>query len=76
MSLEKNLAFRLSEKAVFGGLVLHRAFWEHKLKTLLKKQADRFTAVRAHVRRLFEATWEHRFALIGKLINWEYQLTN
>lgn len=75
-SLEKNLAFRLSEKAVFGGLVLQRAFWERKLKTLIKKQADRFTAVRAHVRRLFEATWEHRFALIGKLINWEYQLTN
>jgi hypothetical protein len=61
---------------VFGGLILQRAFWENKLKTLLEKQRDRFTAVCNHVRRLFEAKWEHRFALISKLVAWEYQLTH
>jgi len=73
---EKDLALRLSDNAVFGGLILQRAFWENKLKTLLEKQRDRFAAVCSHVRRLFEAKWEHRFALISKLINWEYQLAN
>ena len=74
-SLGKDLAFYLSDNAVFGGLILQRAFWEDKLKDLLEKQRDRFTSVRRHVRRLFEATWENRFSLINKLIAWEYQLT-
>jgi len=75
-SPEKDLALRLSDNAVFGGLILQRAFWENKLKTLLEKQRDRFTAVCNHVRRLFEAKWEHRFALISKLVAWEYQLAH
>lgn len=73
-SPENDLALHLSDKAVFGGLILQRAFWENKLKVLLEKQRARFTAVCNHVRRLFEAKWEHRFALISKLVNWEYQL--
>lgn len=73
-SPENALAFHLSDKAVFGGLILQRAFWENKLKALLEKQRDRFTSVCNHVRRLFEAKGEHRFALINKLVNWEYQL--
>ena len=75
VSLEKDLAFHLSDNAVFGGLILQRAFWENKLKTLLEKQRDRFTSVCRHVRRLYEATWENRFALLSKLVAWEYQLT-
>jgi hypothetical protein len=73
-SLEKDLAFYLSDNAVFGGLILQRAFWEDKLKALLEKQRERFSSVCRHVRRLFEATWENRFALISKLIAWENQL--
>jgi hypothetical protein len=73
-SPENDLAFHLSDKAAFGGLILQRAFWENKLKALLEKQRDRFTSVCNHVRRLFEAKWEHRFALISKLVNWDYQL--
>jgi hypothetical protein len=59
-----------------GGLILQRAFWENKLKTLLEKQRDRFTAVYNHVQRLFEAKWEHRFALISKLVACKYQLAH
>ena len=60
---------------LFGGLIIQRAFWEHKLKTFLENQQGRYTAVCNHVRRLFEAAWENRFALIGKLVAWEHQLT-
>ena len=45
------------------------------LKALLEKQRDRFTSVCRHVRRLFEAQWENRFALLSKLVDWEHQLT-
>ena len=69
-----DLAFLLAENAVFGGLILQRAFWEDKLKELLAKERQRVAAVCRHVRRLFEATWENRFALIDKLTAWEYQL--
>jgi len=70
----RDLAFCLSDNAVFGGLILQRAFWEDKLKTLLENQRDRFSSVCRHVRRLFEATWENRFVLTSKLVAWEYQL--
>ena len=73
-SPESDLAYRLTENAVFGGLILQRAFWEGKLKELLGNQRDSFAAVCNHVRRLFETTWENRFALISKLVAWEYQL--
>jgi hypothetical protein len=74
-SPEKDLAFHLGDRAVFGGLILQRTFWENKLKALLTGQQERFAAVCNHVRRLFEATWENRFALISKLVAWEHQLT-
>lgn len=70
----KDLAYRLGENAVFGCMIVQRAFWEDKLKALLRKQQDRFTAVCSHIRRLFETTWENRLALISKLVAWEYQL--
>jgi hypothetical protein len=73
-SPEFDLAYRLGENAVFGGLILQRTFWEEKLKELLIKQSERISAVCSHIRRLFETTWENRFALISKLIAWEYQL--
>lgn len=73
-SSEKDLAFCLSEKAVFGDLILQRAFWENKLRALLEKGQNLYASVCRHIRRLFEAKWEHRFSLISKLINWEYQL--
>jgi len=73
-SPDRDLAFCLSEKAVFGGLPLARAFWEDKLRALLETQSQRFEAVRRHVRRLYEAHWNDRFHLIGLLIEWENQL--
>jgi hypothetical protein len=73
-SQEKDLAFCLSEKAVFGGLILQRAFWEMKLQALLEKTQELYAPVCRHIRRLFEAKWENRFALISKLVNWEKQL--
>ncbi len=74
-SPEKDLDFRVSENAVFGCLFLQRAFWENKLKALLKNRRDRISAVCKHVRRLFEATWENRFQLMSKLIAWEYRIS-
>lgn len=73
-SPENDLAYQLGDRAVFGGLIVQRAFWENKLKTLLEKQHNRYTSVCSHIRRLFETTWENRFALISKLITWEHQL--
>lgn len=72
---EKNLAFRLSDNAVFGSLPLQRSFWENKLQLIIEKSRDKISAVCRHVRRLFEAAPENRFALISKLVAWEYQLT-
>ena len=71
---EQNLAFRLSDNAVFGGLLLQRTFWENKLQLILEKGRDKISAVCRHVRRLFEASPENRFALISKLVAWEYRL--
>ena len=72
---ERNLAFRLSDNAVFGSLPLQRSFWENKLQLIIEKSRDKISAVCRHVRRLFEAAPENRFALISKLVAWEYQLT-
>ena len=73
-SPENDLAYQLGDRAVFGSLIVQRAFWENKLKALLEKQRNRFAAVCSHIRRLFETTWENRFALISKLVAWECQL--
>lgn len=72
----KEFAFQLCERAVFGGLILQRAFWENKLKSFLANEKNRFAAVCRHVRRLFETSRENRFALISKLVAWEHQLVN
>ncbi|WP_446012112.1 hypothetical protein, partial [Candidatus Electrothrix sp.] len=55
---EKDLAFRLSDNAVFGGLPLQRAFWENKLQLALEKSREKISAVCRHVRRLFEASFD------------------
>ncbi len=73
-TLENDLAFRLSEKAVFGGLFLERAFWEERLKAWLVKQSHRIKAVCRHLRRLYEAEGNDRFQLISRLVDWEFQL--
>jgi hypothetical protein len=72
--LDHDLAFRLSEKAVFGGLPLARAFWEEKLRDLLVQQWQCFEAVRRHIRRLYEVPGNDRFNLISRVIGWEHQL--
>jgi len=72
---ENDLAFHLSDNAVFGGLPLQRAFWENKLQLVLAKSREKISAVCRHVRRLFEASLENRFTLINKLVAWKYQLT-
>jgi hypothetical protein len=73
-TLENDLAFCLSEQAVFASLPLQRAFWEHKLKALLATQRQRIGAVCRHIRRLFEAECNDRFHLISRLVAWEQQL--
>jgi hypothetical protein len=73
-TLDHDLAFRLSELAVFGGLPLARSFWEEKLKTCLERQSRRIVAVCRHLRRLYEAPWNDRFQLIDRLVGWEYGL--
>lgn len=73
-SPDKDFALKLSEKAVFGSMFLQRVFWEQKLKQLLRNQHNKISAVSKHVRRLYEATWGDRFALINKLITWQHQL--
>ena len=73
-TLDHDLAFRLSELAVFGGLPLARSFWEEKLKTCLERQSQRIGAVCRHLRRLYEAPWNDRFRLIDRIVGWEYGL--
>jgi hypothetical protein len=70
-----DLAFQLSEKAVFGAMILQRSFWEAKLKKLLLEGKDRIASVIRHIRRLFEAHWNDRFQLINHLISWNIGLT-
>jgi hypothetical protein len=72
--LDRDLAFRLSEKAVFGGLPLARAFWEAKLRDVLVQQGQRFEAVRRHIKRLYEAPGNDRFHLISLIAGWEQNL--
>lgn len=72
--LDHDLVFRLSEKAVFGGLPLARAFWEAKLRDLLAQQWQRFEAVRRHIKRLYEAPGNDRFHLISLIAGWEQKL--
>ncbi len=74
ITLDNDLAFRISEKALFGSLPLARAFWEEKLKCLLEKQRQLIEAVCRHVWRLFEVPWNDRFQLLSRLIDWECQL--
>jgi hypothetical protein len=72
--LDHDLAFRLSENAVFGGLPLARAFWEAKLRDLLVQQGQRFEVVRRHIKRLYEAPGNDRFHLISLIVGWEQKL--
>jgi len=74
--LENDLAFRMSEMAVFGSLILQRSFWEGKLKALLTEKKHRVAAVIRHIRRLFEANWNDRFQLISRVISWDAGLTS
>jgi hypothetical protein len=69
-----DLAFQLSEKAVFGSMILQRSFWEARLKKLLVENKDRIASVIRHIRRLFEAHWNDRFQLINHLISWNIGL--
>jgi hypothetical protein len=69
----RELAFRMSESALFGSLILERAFWENKLKSLLLTQRHLIEVVSNHVRRFWEAAWLDRFQLIDKIIAWQYQ---
>ncbi len=71
-----DLAFRLSEMAVFGGIVLQRSFWEDKLKALLMEGKHRTESVTRHIRRIFEAKWNDRFQLISRMISWNIGLTS
>ncbi len=71
---DKDLVFQLAEKAIFGCMNLQRAFWEDKLEGHLDEQRDRIKAVCRHINRLYETTWDNRFFLISKLVNWEYRL--
>jgi hypothetical protein len=71
-----DLAFRLSEMAVFGAMVLQRSFWEGKLKALLMKRKHRTASVIRHIRRLFEAEWNDRFQLVNRVISWNIGLTS
>ena len=73
-TLENDLAFRLSEHALFASLLLERAFWEDKLHRLLDHQRHRIGAVCRHVRRMYEANVHDRFQLISRLVSWETKL--
>jgi hypothetical protein len=69
----RQFAFSMSESALFGSLILERAFWENKLKSLLHTQPHLSESVCNHIRRLWEGTWLDRFQLIDKVIAWQYQ---
>ncbi len=73
-SVQHNLAFELSELAVFGSIIIQRAFWEDKLKQHLATQPEQIPAVCRHIRRLYEAQGNDRFQLISRLIKFQHQL--
>ncbi len=55
-----DLAFQLSEKAVFGAMILQRSFWEAKPKKLLLECQGRIASVIRHIHRLFEAHFKEK----------------
>lgn len=69
----RQMAFRMSEAALFGSLILERAFWENKLKSLLIAEQNLFEAVCNHIRRIWEGAWLDRLQLIDKIIGWQLQ---
>jgi hypothetical protein len=71
---DNDLAFRLSEHALFGSLFLERAFWEDKLCALLDQQRHRIRAVCRHIRRMYETNVHDRFQLISRVLSWEAKL--
>jgi hypothetical protein len=66
--------FLLSEHALAGSLFLERAYWKQKLRGLLAQNREIFTAVRNHVKRVFEFSRDDRLFLINDLIAWEYEI--
>ncbi len=69
----RELAFRFTEAALFGSLILERSFWENKLKAFLLAHQDLFRSVCNHIRRLWEGAWLDRFQLLDKVIAWQHQ---
>jgi hypothetical protein len=73
-SRQEAFACQLAEMTLFASIFLQRAFWEDKLKTLLKTQQQLLHSVCQHLRRLFEADSNDRFQLISSLIEWDIGL--
>jgi hypothetical protein len=69
----RQMVFRVSESALFGSMLLERAFWENKLQSLLLIQPELFETVCSHIRRHWEVDRTCRFQLIDKIIGWQYQ---
>jgi hypothetical protein len=69
----REMIFRVSESALFGSMLLERAFWENKLESLLLIHPQFIKAVCSHVRRHWEIDRTCRFQLIDKIIGWQYQ---
>jgi len=69
----RKMAFRVSESALFGSMLVERAFWEEKLQRLLLIHPDLFEPVCHHIRRHWEIERTCRFQLIDRIITWQYQ---
>jgi len=69
----RELAFRFTEAALFGSLILERSLRETKLKAFLLAHQDLFRSVCNHIRRLWEGPRLDRFQLLDKVIAWQHQ---
>lgn len=64
---DEQLAKALAEHALFGDIMIERAFWTDQLSTHLIKNPELSPSVCRHVRRVYEADRQDRFQLLAKI---------
>jgi len=73
-SSNEEILREIAERAVFGGMILEKAFWERALTRILTGLRGLFETVLTHVRRLYEASQDDRRRLMSRLVSWYHGL--
>ena len=69
----REMIFCVTQAALFGSMILERAFWEEKLQHLLLIHPEFFESVCNHIQRHWDVGHTCRLQLIDRIISWQYQ---